>query len=97
MAIWKRLPQENEGQDFWFQGRCLLTHGVSTNLSPEEVQAILADLHEFVKEKQGVDYLQVYEREGGLRVWIIDQVPKSELDDHPLSHNHYTILFPEEY
>ncbi len=97
MAIWTRLPQEQEDQDFWFAGSCFLTRGVTTTLTSEEVLFILTDLHEFVNQKQGIDYLQVYERDDGLRVWVIDQVPKSELNAHPLSHNHFTLLFPEEY
>jgi hypothetical protein len=97
MANWTRLPQEEGDQDFWFAGSCFLTRGVSSSLSAEEIQSILTDLNEFVKEKQGIDYLQVYEREDGLRVWVIDQIPRSELCDHPDAHNHFTLLFPEEY
>ena len=97
MATWKRLPQEQENQDYWFTGSCFLTRNVFDKLSSEEVQWILSDLREFVKEKQGIDYLQVYERDDGLRVWAIDQIRKIELNDHPVEHNHFTLLFPEDY
>ncbi len=97
MAFWKRLPQEQEDQDYWFAGSCFLTSGVSSTLNSEEVLFILTDLYKFVKEKQGIDYLQVYERDDGLRVWVIDQIPRCELNDHPPAHNHFTLLFPEEY
>jgi len=97
MASWKRLPQEQEDQGYWFAGSCFLTSGVSSSLSSEEVLFILTDLYEFVKEKKGIDYLQVYERDDGLRVWVIDQVPRCELNDHSPAHNHFTMLFPEEY
>lgn len=97
MAIWTRLPQEKEGQDYWFAGSCFLTRGISTSLTSEECLFILSDLYEFVQEKQGIDYLQAYERKDGLRVWAIDQISKSELNDHPVSHNHFTLLLPEEY
>jgi hypothetical protein len=97
MATWTRLPQEEEDQDYWFAGSCFLTRGISGTLSSEEVMYILTDLYEFVKEKQGIDYLQVYERDDGLRVWVIDQIRRSELNDHPHAHNNFTLLFPEEY
>ena len=97
MATWTRLPQEQDDQDYWFAGSCFLTHSITTTLKFEEVGDILTDLYEFVNEKQGIDYLQVYERDDGLRVWVIDQIPRCEINDHPSSHNHFTLLFPEEY
>lgn len=97
MATWRRLPQEQEDEDYWFAGSCFLTKGISDTLSMAEVHWILNDLHSFVKEKQGIDYLQVYEREDGLRVWVIDEIRRVELNDHPAEHNHFTLLFPEEY
>src|SRR5215213_3801015 len=98
MATWKRLPQEeNEDQDYWFKGAGYLTAEISSTIPPPEIAEILRDLHEFVREKQGIDYLQVYEREDGTRIWVIDQVPQHELKDHPPEHNHFTILYPHEY
>lgn len=97
MATWKRLPQEQEDEDYWFAGICILTRGVSSKLSHEEILWILNDLHEFVREEQGIDYLQVYEKDDGLRVWVIDQIRRVELNDHPAEHNHFTLLFLEEY
>lgn len=97
MATWTRLPQEQEDEDYWFSGPCILTRGVSSTLTSEEIIFILNDLYEFVKEKQGIDYLQVYERDDGLKIWVIDQIRKSEFDDHPADHNHFTLLLPEEY
>lgn len=94
---WTRQPQEQENHDFWFAGRCYVTAGVSASLTPLEVAWIVMDIQNFVLMKQGIDYLQVYEREDGLKVWVIDQVPRCELEDHPKDHNHYTILFPDEY
>lgn len=97
MATWKRLPQEKEGQNYFFAGQGYLTQGVDEDIPPAEIVQILADLHAFVQEKQGIDYLQVYEDENGNRLWIIDQVQRHELHEHPPEHNHFTILFPHEY
>lgn len=97
MTTWRRLPQEQEDEDYWFAGVCIITRGVSDKLNHEDILWILNDLHDFVKERQGIDYLQVYERDDGLRVWVIDQIRRVELIYHPAEHNHFTLLFPEEY
>ena len=59
MAIWKRLPQECRG-DYHFSGQAYMTRGVQDALSPEEIAFIVADLHAFVQQEIGADYLQVY-------------------------------------
>ena len=49
-------------------------------------------MHEFTKN--------TYVNEAtGRKVWVIDQVTRAETKDgsHPPEHNHFTILFPEEY
>lgn len=99
MATWKRQPQEQEGQD-WFAGQVYATAGVSKEIPPDEIRAILTDLWEFVRQEQGIDYLQVYvNEESGRKVWVIDQVTRTALQqgEHPPEHNYFTILFPEEY
>jgi hypothetical protein len=96
MATWKRKPQEQAG-NYFFAGVCYLTAEVDRTVPKSEIHAILADLHKAVQEENGIDYLQVYESEDGTKVWVIDQVPKDELHEHPTEHNHYTILFPHEY
>ncbi len=57
MATWKRLPQECEGE-YFFSGQAYMTRGVQDALSPEEIAFIVADLHAFVQQENGVDYLQ---------------------------------------
>lgn len=94
---WKRKPQEKEGENYWFAGTGYLTAGIDAEIPKGEIAEILADLHNFVREKQGIGYLQVYEDGNGNRIWVIDQVPRHELKDHPAEHNHFTILFPHEY
>ena len=71
MATWKRLPQECPG-DYFFSGQAIMTRGVEAALSPEEIAFIVADLHAFVQQEKGIDYLQIYESDDGHRVWCID-------------------------
>ena len=80
-----------------------MTRGVEAALSPEEIAFIVADLHAFVQQENGVDYLQPYEAADGRRVWCIDQLRKSvkesgEFTPEQLAeYDHWTILLPEEY
>ncbi len=96
---WALKSQEQPG-DYWFSGKCFVTNTVSSSIPLEDVQTILIDLHAFVKQEQGVDYLQVYINEATKQeLWIIDQVTKNDLQEgnHPEEHNYNTILFPDEY
>lgn len=97
MATWTRLPQEREDQNYWFGGQGYLTAGIDAAIPKVEIVQILADLNAFVKEKQGIDYLQVYQDESGRKIFVIDQVPKDELHLHPPEHNHWTVLWNHEY
>jgi hypothetical protein len=56
---WTRKPQEQEG-NYYFSGTFYLTAGVKQALSEEEIKAIYNDVQAFVKEKDGIDYLQVF-------------------------------------
>ena len=102
MATWKRLPQECPGE-YFFSGQALMTRGVEAALSPEEIAFIVADLHAFVQQENGVDYLQCFEADDGRRVWCIDQLRKSvkesgEFTPEQLAeYDHWTMLLPEEY
>ena len=99
---WKRKPQEQAG-NYWFSGKILATAGVNATLSKADIKAILDDLFAFVQQEQGIDYLQVYENSEGVKVWIIDQLTKDQLegDDYTeaekAEYNYFTILFPHEY
>lgn len=84
MATWTRNPQECEG-NYQFDGPGYKTIGVQRQLSPQEIGFIIADLLIFVAEKDGIDFLQVYECTDGRKVWCIDDV------------SHWTMLLPEEY
>ncbi len=101
---WKRKQQESEGT-YQFNGFMLMTSGVQSTLSQEEIDWILKDLFQFIKEKKGlVDYLQCYECSDGKRkVWFIDQLNKEMLEGDGYTkaqkkeYNHFTMLLPSEY
>ncbi len=51
-----------------------MTAGVSRELAPEEIAAIVRDLQAFIREKNGIDYLQTYDSDDGRRVFCICQL-----------------------
>lgn len=80
-----------------------MTRGVEAMLSPEEIAFIVADLHAFVQQENGIDYLQVYESDDGHRVWVIDQLRQSIKDSGEFTPeqlaelDYWTMLLPDEY
>ena len=102
MATWTRQAQECDGS-YFFNGRCVMTQGVGATLMPEEIMLILADLHAFVEEQDGIDYLIVYECSDGRKVWIIDQLNQEMKDsgdytpEELVKYDVYTLLLPSEY
>ena len=101
-ANWVRKPQEQEG-DYLFNGRMYVTAGVLREISSEGVQSILSDLKAFVKEKNGVDYLQVYENDNGQKIYCIDSLSQTMISgggytpEEVQENNYWTMLLPEEY
>jgi len=98
---WARRPQEQKG-DYFFNGKMYCTIRVMNKIGLEIVSAIVHDLHAFAKAEQGIDYLQVYERSDGLKVFCIDQLSQKMMQsgDYTLEeineYNYFTILFPDE-
>lgn len=98
MATWQRQPQEKEG-DYFFSGQFLVTKGVSEALTADEVLVIYKDIQGFVKEKDGIDYLQVYLDESERKLFFIDQLSKAMIEsgEYLEEYNHCTLLFAHEY
>lgn len=95
---WQRKPQEKPGT-YFFSGQFYVTRGVQASLTPEEILAIYKDVLAFVKQENGIDYLQVYENEDGRVVWIIDQLNQEMIasGDFLPQYNYCTMLLPTEY
>ena len=96
---WLRQPQEREG-NYFFSGQFLITRGVQGLLSPKEVLAIYQEVQTLVKEKNGLDYLQVYvHADTGQKLFFIDQLSQEMIvsRDFLPEYNYCTLLFAEEY
>jgi hypothetical protein len=76
---WVRQPQETKG-DYLFNGRASITTNVINELSSEEINQIVSDLKKFVQKEQGLDYLQVYKRSDGRKIYCIDQLSLSMIN-----------------
>ena len=102
MVKWTRRPQECAG-DYFFNGRAHMTRGIAEEVPMEEVLSIIADLKAFVAEKNGIDYLQVFDSDDGRVIFCIDQLSRSMIesgdytDDQIREHNHWIIMYAHEY
>ncbi len=79
----KLLPQEREG-DYQFSGRFVATRCAVEKFGEAVIIATHLILQKQVKQKSGLDYLQVFEVDGQ-RLWFIDDV------------THVTCLLPSDY
>jgi len=79
----KLLPQEKEGI-YKFNGRFVATKAALSKFGPEIIVMAHIMLCKKVKEKDGLDYLQVFNIDGE-KLWFIDDV------------SHVTALLPEDY
>lgn len=79
----KLLPQEREGT-YWFQGRSVVTKAALEKFGEAVIAAAFIMLEGQVKQKGGLDYLQVFDIDGQ-RLWFIDDV------------SHVTALLPSDY
>ena len=88
---------------FWASSGLSTSSLTIPKLSPEEIVFIVTDLHAFVEQENGIDYLQVYQADDGRRIWCIDQLRKSVKDSGEFTpkqlaeYDHWTMLLPEEY
>ena len=79
----KLLPQEKEG-DYQFSGQFVATRCAIEKFGDAVIIGAHIILQKQVKQKGGLDYLQVFEIDGQ-RLWFIDDV------------THVTALLPSDY
>lgn len=98
MATWTRKPQEQIGT-YLFSGQFYATRGVASELSADEILFIYQDVKAFAKERNGIDYLQVYVDEMGRKLFFIDQLNREmvESGNYEEKENYCTLLFASEY
>lgn len=100
MKTWTRKPQEQAG-NYHFSGTFVVTAGVNQKIPQAEILEIYNDVLDFVKEQNGIDYLQVYQDEQGRKLFFVDATPKDlfdsgECDPKDPDFNHCVLCFPEE-
>ena len=83
MAIsWKRIPQSFDRGTFTYSGKALISRAVYEMLEPEDISWIANDLKNYIKQKQGADFVQVYKTTAhNLRVIITDNKSQNELQE----------------
>lgn len=98
MATWTRKPQERIGS-YLFSGQFYATRGIMEALSMEEILFIQLDIQAFVREKKGIDYVQVYTDETGRKLFFIDQLNKEMIESGEFKDedNHCTLMLASEY
>ena len=80
-----------------------MTSGVDQLLTREDVFCNDLVLSRAVMQKDGLDYLQVFECDDGRIVWAIDQLSKSMKENGDYTpeqvgeYDYWTLLLPEEY
>ena len=77
---WVRQPQETKG-DYFFNGKSYITTNLINEISIEEIIWIISDLKAFVEQEQGIDYLVVYKKKFGRKIFCIDQLSKSMMEN----------------
>lgn len=99
---WVRQPQETK-EDYFFNGKSYITTNLINEIPAEEIMWIISDLKAFVQQEQGIDYLVVYKKKFGRKIFCIDQLSKSMMENDLYSredlkrYNYWTMLFAEEY
>ena len=96
---WKRQQQEQDGT-YFFSGKFLVTRGVKSLLSDEEIKTIYVQVQNLVKVQNGIDYLVVYfHEETQQKLFFIDQLNKEMIESGEFlpKYNYCTLLLAEEY
>jgi len=96
---WKIQPQDQKAT-YHLSGRFLITKGIQSLLTDEEISAIYLEVQKLVKENKGIDYLVVYMHEDTQqKLFFIDQLNKEMIESNKFkeSDNVCTLLLAEEY
>lgn len=99
ITTWVRQPQERNDQKYLFSGRFYFTKDVFEKLTFDEIAAIYQDVRNFAKQRNGIDYLQVYTDGEGRSLFFIDQLDKGmvESGEYEKEHNYCTLQWAKQY
>ena len=78
----KLIKQSFDKGDYSFSGKRLTTFNINITLTQEEIEDIHQQLQDYIKVKGGsVENYQIFENECGLRVYAIDNMSNSTLEE----------------
>ena len=93
---WHYQPQEQDG-DYWFDGNIYITANIQAEIPEAELQAIITFLRELAQKQKGIDYLQVFKLEDGTKIYVIENLSRSQSEIYAPEYHYFTILFSWEY
>ena len=93
---WHYQTQEQDG-DYWFDGMVIVTATIKAEIPEAELQAIIIFLRELAQQKKGLDYLQRFKLEDGTKIYVIENLSRSQSEIYAPEYHYCTILYPFEY
>ncbi|MCT4664235.1 MAG: DUF960 domain-containing protein [Flavobacteriales bacterium] len=99
MSNWVLKQQETEGT-YQFSGTFLVTSRVNRTIPVDTIASMYLKIQELVKEKGGLDYLQVFvNTETEQKLFFIDQLNKEMIEsgNYRTEDNHCTLMYSSEY
>ena len=98
-TTWQRKPQERNDQKYFFSGKFYMTKGVFKALHFDEIISIYQDVRAYAKERNGIDYLQVYTDGKDRKLFLVDQLDERMIEsgEYEEEYNYSTLLLAEEY
>ncbi len=96
---WILKPQECTGI-YMFSGQFLITQGIQSSLSDEEIRTIYLKIQALAQEAGGLDYLQVFvDEESSEKLFFIDQLNREMIasGDCKMEDNYCTLMKASEY
>lgn len=93
---WFHEPEEQSG-DYWFGGQVYMTSNIQADIPEKELIEMITHIHKLAKERNGLDYLQVFTNAERDKIFVIDQIAKSQVETSPKEYHYCTILYDHEY
>lgn len=97
--MWTIQEQEQEGT-YKFGGTFMATEGVKNELSHDEILGIYYMVQILVKERGGLDYLQVFTKDDDdEKLFFVDCLNQEMKDsgNYKLEHNYCVLMLASEY
>lgn len=83
--------------DYWFDGTVMLTEAIQNQIPEDELQAIIIFLRMLAEQEKGLRYLQIFTLDDGTKIYVFDQLSRSQSEIYAPEYHYCTILFPWQY